>query len=142
MSRAQHELGLIDVALIPERSGQLLRQALQQRMASPTEAEAKRYELSANFGITGDPIGFQQDSTATRIRVSATSTWSLKRLDTSNTSVTNGIARALDGFNIINGQYFEADLANEATQRRLAEEIADRITLQLAAYFSKQASAG
>jgi LPS-assembly lipoprotein len=140
VSRAQHELGLIDVAVIPERPGQLLRQALQQRMASPTEAEAKRYELSASFGVTGDIIGFQQDSTATRLRLSAASNWSLKRLDASNTLVTSGTARALDGFNIINGQYFALDLSNEATQRRLAEAVADRITLQLAAYFTKQSS--
>ena len=34
----------------------------------------------------------------------------------------------MDGFNIIDEQYFAADLENEAVQRRLAEALADQIT--------------
>ncbi len=43
-SPAQHELGLIDVALLPDRAGQLLRQALAAAVGEPGEALAKRYE--------------------------------------------------------------------------------------------------
>ena len=46
-----------------------------------------------------------------------------------------GSARAIDGLNILDQQFFAADLENEAVQRRLAEQIADQIVLQLAAYF-------
>ena len=141
-SPARHELGLIDVALLPDRPGQLLRQALQQRLANPGEALAKRYQLSVGYGIAAEAIGVQQDTTATRIRQSATATWSLKMLDPANTLVTSGSARALDGLNVIDQQYFEADLAGEATQRRLADAIANQITLQLASYFARRDAAG
>ena len=139
-SPARHEMGLIDVALLPDRAGQLLRQALQQRLAEPGEALAKRYELSVSYGITSDSIGTQRDSTITRIRQTGTAVWSLKMLDTSRTVVTSGAARTLDGVNVIDQQYFEADLASETAQRRIAEAIADQITLQLGSYFARRAS--
>ena len=141
-SPARHELGLIDVALLPDRPGQLLRQALQQRLSNPGEALAKRYELSVAFGISSDSIGVQQDSTVTRIRQTGTANWSLKMLDTANTLVTSGSARTLDGLNIIDQQYFEADLASEAAQRRIADAIASQITLQLASYFAQHEASG
>ena len=142
VSLTQLDLGLIDVAVIPERSGQLLRQALQQRLTSPTEAMAKQFELSISFGISGEAIGVQSDSTVTRIRRAGTATWSLKRLDSASTPVTNGIARSLDGVNITNGQYFAVDLASEAAERRIADACADKITLQIAAFFVDHPSAG
>ena len=141
-SPAQHALGLIDVALLPDRAGQLLRQALQQRLANPGEALAKRYELSVAYGITSDSIAVQQDSTTSRIRQTGTANWTLKMLDPSNTLVTSGTARTLDGVNVIDQQYFEADLASEAALRRIADAIASQITLQLASYFARHEAAG
>lgn len=141
-SPAQHELGLVDVAVLPDRPGQLLRQALQQRLTNTNEALAKQYELSVSFGISSDSIGIQQDSTVTRVRQIGTAAWSLKMLDPASTLVTSGTARALDGLNILDQQYFEADLASEATQRRIAEAVANQITLQLASYFSRRAATG
>ena len=141
-SGARRELGLIDVALLPDRAGQLLRQALQQRLANPGEAPAKRYELSVAYGITSDSIGVQQDSTITRVRQTGTANWSLKMLDPASTLVTSGSARTLDGLNVIDQQYFEADLASEASQRRIADAIATQITLQLASYFARRDAAG
>ncbi len=138
---AQHELGAVDVGLIPERTGQLLRQALQQRMNRSDDGTAKRYELSVSLGIGGDAIGVQQDTTVTRLRQTATATWSLKMLDAPRTLVANGTARALDGVNIIDQQYFAADLEGEASQRRITDTVADEITLQVAAYFERHASA-
>ena len=141
-SPARHALGLIDVALLPDRAGQLLRQALQQRLTNPGEASAKRYELSVVYGITSDSIGVQQDSTISRIRQTGTANWFLKMLDPGNTLVTSGTARALDGLNVIDQQYFEADLASEAAQRRIADAIATQITLQLGSYFARRDAAG
>ena len=48
----------------------------------------------------------------------------------------------MDGYNVIDNQFFAADLENEVVQRRVAEALADQITLQLASYFAKRAAAG
>jgi LPS-assembly lipoprotein len=135
-----HELGTVDVAIIPDRHGQLLRQQLQQRFDGPGRALAKQYELTVSFGIASDTIGIQQDTTATRVRQIGTANWTLKRLDPAATFVTSGTARALDGFNILDQQYFAADEEGQAGFRRLAEAVANQITLQLATYFQRQAS--
>ena len=137
VSLQQHDLGLIDVPVIPERGRSVVAAALQQRLASPTEALAKHYQLSVSFGITADLIAVQQDTTVTRLRETGAATWTLKMLDPSNTVVTSGTARSVDGLNIIDQEYFEADLAGETVQRRIAEAVADRITIQLASYFAR-----
>ena len=63
--------------------------------------------------------------------------WTLTGSDPQAGTVASGIANVIDGYNIFDQQYFAADLANEAAQRRVAEAVADRITLQLAVYFKK-----
>jgi LPS-assembly lipoprotein len=46
----------------------------------------------------------------------------------------------VDGLNVIDTQYFAMDLENEVVTRRLANALADQITIQLAAYFRKRAA--
>ena len=136
---SQRELAAIDVALLPDRTGQLLRQALQQRF-DRGEAVAKQYTLSVSYGIAGEGISVEQDSSVTRIRLVGQATWFLKALDPAQTLVTSGSARSLDGVNVLDQQYFEQDLATETAQRRLAENVADQITLQIATFFSRRAA--
>ncbi len=135
------ELGAIDVASIPDRPGQILRQALQQRF-DHGEGLPKRYTLDVSFGVAGDPIAIQRDSTATRVREVATATWTLKSLDPAHSVVASGTARALDGVNIIDQQYFAADLEGETATKRITETVADQITLQIASYFARRRSVG
>ena len=132
------ELATIDVAIIPDRPGQILRQALQQRL-DHGEALAKHYTLNVSFGVAGDAISIQRDTTATRVREVATATWSLKALDPGAAVVASGTARALDGVNIIDQQYFAADLEGDTATRRITESVADQITQQLASFFSRRA---
>ncbi len=139
---AQRELAAIQVDLIPDRPGQLLRQALQQRLEGAGEAAAHRYDLSVGFGISGEGIAVQPDSIATRVRTIGSATWTLTAQDPGQTRLTSGYARAVDGYNIFDTQYFAADLENEAITKRLAEALADQITLQLATYFRKRGATG
>jgi LPS-assembly lipoprotein len=137
---AQRELAAIDVAIIPDRPGQLLRQALQDRFEGAGSAAAQRYELRVGFGIAGDAIAIRPDSNPTRIREIGTASWTLVAQDPARSTVTSGTARAVDGYNLIDAQYFASDLENGVVQRRLAEALADQITLQLAAYFRQHAA--
>ena len=137
---ARQELGMIYVPVLPDRPGQLLRQALQQRLEGDG-SQAKQFTLSVAYGISSDSISIQQDTSTTRVRSIGNATWTLKRLDPGQTLVTSGSARALDGLNVLDQQYFAADLESEAAQRRLADAIANQITLQLASYFHSHATA-
>ena len=137
---AQRELAAIRVDIIPDRPGQLLRQALQERLQTSERATASLYELSVSFGIAGEGIAIQPDSTVTRIRTIGNADWTLIAQDPGRTHLTKGSARAVDGFNILDTQYFASDLENEAVTRRLTNALADQITLQLATFFRRRAA--
>jgi LPS-assembly lipoprotein len=137
---AQRELAAIQVALIPDRPGQLLRQALQDRLEMGASGVARRYDLTVSYWIAGEGIAVQQDSTATRVRSTGNANWTLVAQDVGRTRLTSGFARALDALNINDEQYFGADLENEALQKRMAGALADQITMQLAIFFRRRAA--
>jgi LPS-assembly lipoprotein len=138
---AQRELAAIQVALIPDRPGQLLRQALQDRLEMGSSGVARRYDLKVSFWIAAEGIAVQQNDIATRLRETGNAIWTLSAQDVGRTRVTGGFAKAMDAVNIFNEQYFGADLENEALQKRVAGAIADQITMQLAIFFRRRAAA-
>src|SRR5579863_6134444 len=64
---AQRELAAIQVDQIPDRPGQLLRQALQDRLEGAGGEVARHYDLSVSFGIGGEGIAVEQTTIATRL---------------------------------------------------------------------------
>jgi LPS-assembly lipoprotein len=136
------EIGLaeINVPVMPERTGQLLRQALQARFERGGSGLGRRYDLIANYSIGSNVVGIQQDTSATRIRYIGSSSWSLIAEDTQRTTLASGTARTVDGMNIFVDQYFTSDLESEAIARRMAEALADQIALQLGVYFNREAA--
>ena len=136
---AEAGLAQVSVGLIPERSGQLLREALQERFERGGGGVAARYDLSIAYAVSGDALAIQPDSSASRVRLLAAATWWLTAQDPLRRTLTSGTARAMDAYNLINTQLFASDLDNEAVQRRLADAVAAQITLQLASWFDKQA---
>ncbi len=139
-SPAQADLAAIWVPVIANRSGQLLRQALQRRLDGAGTGVAKRYTLTVVFGLTADSIGIQPDSTATRVRMIGAAPWTLTSDTLDRRVLKAGQAHAVDGYNIIGQQYFAADLENETVTRRVADTLADQIVQQLAVYFRRAAA--
>jgi LPS-assembly lipoprotein len=137
---AERNLAAIRVDLIPDRPGQELRQALQQRLGSDSGLARHRYDLSVSYGISGEGIGILPDTTASRIRLIANATYQLRTADAAQTVVTSGSANAIDGFNVIDQQYFQADLSNARVDRRLADTVANAIAMQLAVFFRHRAA--
>ena len=137
---AAAELAAVYIPPITERTGQLIRQALQQRFEGTGTGTAKRYELLVTYGVAAEGQAIQRDSSSTRIRLVGTATFNLRELSLTHKPLTVGTARVLDGYNILNQQYFAASLENDAAQERIAQSLADQITLKLGIYF-KQAAA-
>ena len=138
---AQRELQAINVEVIADRPGQLLRQALQQRFDGSESGLQRRYDLSVDYQVPGMGIAVRQDNSVTRIRLVGLANYTLRGEDPNRTVITKGNARVMDDYNIIDQQFFAADLENEAAQRRVAEATADQIALQLAAFFKQRALA-
>jgi LPS-assembly lipoprotein len=132
-------LAAISVDSIPDRAGQLLQEALQARLAGSAD-EASRYALHASFQINSDALGIQQDSSVTRIRFVGIASYTLTALADRRT-LTSGTARAVDGLDIANQQFFAQDLEQDAITRRLAQALAAQVALQLAVFFQQRAAA-
>ncbi len=137
---AAAEMAAIYVPPIAERTGQLIRQALQQRFEGTGAGTAKRYELLVTYGVAADGQAIQRDSSTTRIRLVGSAIFNLREMSLAKKPLTLGTARVLDGYNILNQQYFAASLENDSAQERIAQSLADQITLKLGIYF-KQAAA-
>jgi LPS-assembly lipoprotein len=129
--------GLRDVYvdIIPNRNGQLLRQALQERLEGTVADGSKRYELSVAYGYTGTSVGIQSDNSSDRTRFVGTATWTLRKAGAAGTKIVSGTAQSVDGVNVIDEQFFYSDLAGDAVQRRMGENLADQIVEALAVYF-------
>jgi LPS-assembly lipoprotein len=127
----------IYVDIIPNRAGQLLRQALQQRLAGTDDGVAKRYTLGVQYSEVAETLGIQSDNSFTRQRDIGRANWALYPLANPTAPLAKGNVRSVDGYNVIDEQYFYLDLSEEATQRRLAQALADQIVIGLGAYFGK-----
>jgi LPS-assembly lipoprotein len=137
---AQRELAAIYVNSIGDRPGQLLRQSLQARLERGATGVPLLYDLTVSYGIGGEGLAIQTDNTSTYTRLVARASWYLNAQDAAHTALTHGNARAADNFNILDEQYFAADQENDFASARLADQVADQITLQLAAYFRQRAA--
>jgi LPS-assembly lipoprotein len=135
---AQRELARVNVENIPERPGQELRLALQERLGDDSGTPSA-YDLRVSFGVSGDGIAITTNDIATRIRLLGTASWALLDRDSKRTVLTSGAAKAMDGVNIFDSQYFAADLEVEAEQKRIAENLATQIATQLATWFRVRA---
>lgn len=136
---SKRELQTVFVAVIPDRPGQVLRQSLQERFGSDDGTPAA-YDLFVTFGVSGEGVAIETNNIATRLRLTGQATWTLRARDTARTTLTTGNARSIDGVNVVDAQYFAADLGVEAVQQRIADTIAQQIATQLAIWFRQRAA--
>jgi LPS-assembly lipoprotein len=123
------------VDVIPNRNGQLLRQALQRRLEGSEGGGNEHFELSVALTLASDAIGIQSDNSSSRTRYLGTAHWTLHKPGAFGGKMASGTVRSLDGANVIDEQFFYSDLSGEAIQRRMGENLADQIVQALAAYF-------
>jgi LPS-assembly lipoprotein len=133
-------LAEIEVKPIYERPGQILREALLERLGIEPGAPRK-FDLDVKFWISGEAQGILNFTQATRIRLVANATWTLQTRDPTPIKLADGADSLVDGFDLFDSQYFAQDLNNEAVDRRLAVAMADRITLRLAMWFHQHPTA-
>lgn len=135
----QERLGEINVLLLPERSGQLMRQALMTRFERGGGGVARRYDLAVQYSLGSEAIAIQRDNSTSRVRLIGTASWTLMAQDAQRRTIASGSAREADAYNVINQQFFAAELTSNAVQRRIVEALAEQIATQLAVHFSRRA---
>lgn len=128
------ELAAVRVGNVPERSGQLLRRELQRRFEGVRLGVPARYALQVALAYGVEPLGYRRDGTITRLRYTATGSWSLATLGVPPRQIaTSAIpARTIDAFNIPDLQFFAADSARDAMEARLVERLSEEIFRRVA----------
>jgi LPS-assembly lipoprotein len=129
------KLDTVEVDNIPERTGQLLRQSLETQLHAAGAPTQQDYALSVSYTVNGNQIGEQADSSFTRTRFTATARWKLTPIGDPDHPLATGLATTEDAENVIDQQYFALKLEEGTVDRQLADEIAARITGQVAVFF-------
>lgn len=135
-------LDQIDIGLIPNREGQLLRQALERELQRDGAPVFYRYHLAVSYGNARQTIGIQQDTSNTRNRYIAHAMWTLTPEGDRGKVITSGRVQTMDGYNVIDNQNFAGTLDTGLLRHRLADTVARRITEQLAIYFRNHPDRG
>jgi len=141
------ELAAIRVPLIPERFGQLVRRGIEQRLvigatSRAGDRPAVRHELRVSAAVLAEAIGIDREGGSTRLRSIGTARWALVRLGPPEEAVASGFERSLDASNIPLNQFFAADASREATERRMAESLAQEVVTRVALALRRQLAAG
>ncbi len=136
---AERELAAVYVPVIPDRPGQLLRQALQREFSNDSGTPAT-YDLRVSYGVSGEGIAVMSNNISTRNRLIGTATWSLVQRNPQRTVLTSGSARSMDAVNVFYEQYFASDLETETVYKRIADKLAEQIAMQLAVWFRQRAA--
>ncbi len=121
-------LGSIEVPAIPERSGWLVRNALNDRLGGGTQSP--QYRLDVRLDDQLDALGVLSDDTVGRERRTLRARYQLVDIATGDI-VHDATAGSDAGIDVVSSEY--ATIAAEQTAlERLAVDIADRIVIDLA----------
>ena len=129
------DLPAIYVNNIGGRYGQLIRESLQQDLGSPDSGGSALYQLDVAPALSAAGIAVQSDNSTTFTREIGTANWTLRTVGLTPKTLASSSARTVDGYDNIDQQYFQGTVSGETTQTRIAANLADAITLQLATWF-------
>ncbi len=115
--------------------GQLLREDLEARLDSPVSGADSRYRLTVSPALTSAGIAIQPDNSSTYTRLVGSASWTLATVGVTPKTLAHGSARTIDSYNPIDQQYFQAVLSNDTATARIMSNLADQVSLQLAAWF-------
>lgn len=133
---ARH-LAAIDVTLIDDRFGQVLRQRLRDRLA-PNGATGEAYTLDVSYDRSLEELAFRKDETATLARLSFGATYVLRSGDA---VLTRGSSRGQSSYDLLQARYATV-VAERDAEERIARQLADDIATRLGLYFAGRAGDG
>lgn len=126
------QLSAVFVEPISERDGYELRNQLIDLLHSDGTRAGKHYVLTVSLNETSQGIALQNDATITRYNQTLTAHYVLT--DARGKVLTQGDQTSLSAYNVAISPYATVVAAQDSS-RRAAQEIAERIHLDLGAYF-------
>src|SRR3954463_12880519 len=128
------QLASVYVEPIAERDGYELRNRLIDLLQSDGEPAGKRYHLRILLNESSQGIALQNDATITRYNQSLEARYSLT--DAQGNVLTSGVQSALSAYNVVQSPYATL-VASQDSSKRAALDMAERIHLDLGAWFRR-----
>jgi LPS-assembly lipoprotein len=126
------ELAAVRVGPIPERSGQVLRNYLLDRLTPLGQRPSSQYVLNVRLNEPRQTLALRRDDIISRASYSATASFEL--LDGAGKRVTGGVSSFSTDYEITSSEY--ATLVSlQSARDRVLELVGDDIRGQLAAFF-------
>jgi LPS-assembly lipoprotein len=126
-------LNEVAVATIPNRSGQMLRNDLLDRLYQQGTPANPRYDLTIGLEQTNADLGVRLDATSSRTQINLTARYSLNQRDT-GAMIISGVAKTSVSYNKLEAQYATLT-ARENAETRALHEVSEQIINRLALHF-------
>lgn len=127
----------VEIANIPDREGQFLRNQLIDRLNLNGRPGGAPYVLSMTPLVTElTNLGIRKDATSTRAMLQVTSTMTLTERATGKVVLLRDV-RAVGGYNQLDNQF--ATLVSKASvSNHMLEELADTVVTEIALHFNRE----
>lgn len=132
----QADMSGVAIQPISNRSGQLLRNRLLDKMTPAGQPTAPTYQLTVDLHESKVPLGIRKDETATRANMNQTATYILVDL-TSHVIADRGSVQATTSYDIVNSDFGTISAERDARARGI-NILAEEITLRVALYFNRR----
>jgi LPS-assembly lipoprotein len=131
-TRTAPQLSSVFVEPIPERDGYEMRNQLIDLFNSDGQEAGKRYRLKVTLNEASQGIALQNDATITRYNQTLDAKFVLS--DAQGTTLYQGEQAELTAYNVVQSPYATL-AAQQDSSKRAAQDLAERIRLQLAVWF-------
>ena len=132
---AAARLAQVHVETIPERNGQILRNALIERMNVNGLPPRPAYRLVIGLKEDELDLGIRRDATVTRGQIKMTATYQLLEVATGAVA-DQGTARSVSSYNVVESD-FGTFVSRADAQARALQDLSEDITLRLALRLDK-----
>jgi LPS-assembly lipoprotein len=140
----RQDLGLIYVEPVPDRLGYELRNSLIDVLDARALSAGAVYRLRLTLSEKSDAVGVQSQTVGTITQTAITRyndrlTINYELVDAkTNETITRGTETGLSAYNVLSSPYATL-VAQQDASRRTADDIADRIRIDLAVFFAQKA---
>lgn len=134
-SSAFDDLETVQVAPLPDRTGQRLHNLLRDRINPRGQPQAPRYVLQISLSEDLENLAIEQDETATRANLKLTARFRLRSVE-GDEIVFRGVSNSVNSYNIVDSQFATFVSQRDARDRAL-RELSEDIRLRLATYFTR-----
>lgn len=130
----------VEIGLIPDRSGQYLRNKLVRLIHPEGKSAASKYALTVTFSESRAELDVQQSAIATRANLIVTANYQVTDL-VSGVGLGSGNVRSTSGFNIFDSE-FQTLVAEQGARERALDAIAEQIRVRLAILLTQKTKPG